>query len=348
MRSIQGASHEGRAVNSVRFLMIAITWATAEAWQMRLAEREPAEVTALTSFTPWTGSNRSCNVEKSIVDDKKLFFIGLHKTGTTTYAELTSKLGLASHHSCGWWRDALQGGLRLIAKYDAFADGGWRDFLQDPEDFEFGSPYSFDPRYLHTCMPRAWFVMSVRPLGSWLASNLHHWLSHGCNPGMVQNVPDSFTCVETCTEDVVNFIEQWAVYREYYHRRVLDYARENPTFAKRLLLTDLETDGFDQVLRNIREFLGGSDFDTAQMHVNATGEPVASIHYNHHPASDVMKQCVTKTLDRLKMDGTQSVFGLGSLDIVPRLSWQSTGSASLVRNSMDMFHGILNSDGTLE
>jgi len=192
--------------------------------------------------------NMKCNQNLTgikISNNNLIFCIGLQKTGTDTYSEILTYLtGHESTHSPLWFpqiQGQIQDRVESVSTSLAFTDGGGH-YWDNPEEYEFGSKASFDPRFLHLCFPKSLYVLNTRPLLGWLVSKLRYIgrfkpeKSHLCsNNGLdiASNINRKF----------LTFAWPWILYREFYHRRVIDYAMEDPTFAKQLIITDLITHG---------------------------------------------------------------------------------------------------------
>ena len=91
---------------------------------------------------------------------EKIFFIGLHKTGTTTYHALCKAAGVKSVHKVKWLHDR-----ETQSEYDCFSD------MQDAWDH--GKIFDSIRNLTHR-WPTARFVLNTRPLLDWVVSVLDH------------------------------------------------------------------------------------------------------------------------------------------------------------------------------
>ena len=88
----------------------------------------------------------------------KVFFIGPNKTGTRSWCELLSSLGLRTLHDAATWSAASRRkDLAFFEKHDAFCDGD-----------------VFDVGWLAAAFPQAKFVYNSRALLPWLVSRVFH------------------------------------------------------------------------------------------------------------------------------------------------------------------------------
>lgn len=168
------------------------------------------------------GRNRSLDKWVPRPKHTPVFTIGLHKTGTESYVKLYGKMGLVSVHGV-WWPTGDK------TKHDAFADGGGVRFWWN-DKFQFGDANSHPIWSYVRCWPGATLVLSVRGLYSWMRSKLKH----------------EFMAHDGSDEDDVRFgavMAHWTLFRDKYHRRILDIAMANATIARQLIILDLPDEG---------------------------------------------------------------------------------------------------------
>lgn len=90
---------------------------------------------------------------------RKVFCIGLHKTGTTTLYELAKKYGYRATHSTDWIFDPEK-----LKRFNFFSDGGSQ--FDDLNEFDFqGLFYAF---------PDSLFILQTRDAREWVISKLRH------------------------------------------------------------------------------------------------------------------------------------------------------------------------------
>lgn len=85
---------------------------------------------------------------------RKVFAIGMNKSGTTSIHKTFLEIGLASYHSTDW-RDVSNVGV--LHRYNAFSDG-------PPTDF----------KALDRLFPHSKFVLNVREFDDWCMSRMKH------------------------------------------------------------------------------------------------------------------------------------------------------------------------------
>jgi hypothetical protein len=167
-----------------------------------------------------------------------LFFVGLHRTGTHTQAELAHALGLDVAHDHRW-PDVLNDSgaytyerpspyrAKTALTANAFSDGGGHTW---DAQYEFGAA-AFDLHWLARCWPSGSFALIVRPLRSWLVSKSE--IMHLNLPISLGKKDRLANCAERSSgqggpEDnrysaAVGRVVSWIVFREFYHRRAIEF-----------------------------------------------------------------------------------------------------------------------------
>eukprot|EP00899_Mesostigma_viride_P002851 jgi/Mesvir1/12567/Mv07840-RA.1 len=254
---------------------------------------------------------------------KKLFFIGLNKSGTKVLDQLTLLLGLHSCHDVFWARASR----RLNASYfeqeapkcQAFCDG------EQP---------AFD--WLDKTFPGSAFVMNTRPLESWLVSRQAAYRRLVAT--RFSTVPEQELRLEYRTR--APDVHYWMTMREAYHARVLRYfsshlllnvstsyeampvpavAQPGPLMAPTgtiyrcshpgessrptsfFMMVDLITDGEARVREQLQELLRESGLDkVARTATNSVG-PVGVIGPQYAENTRRAKACVSGVLDSISL-----------------------------------------------
>jgi hypothetical protein len=148
---------------------------------------------------------------------RKVFGIGLHKTGTTSLHQLATGLGLRSLHDTTWSKPPIP--KPLIDRFDAFSDGGGHFWA---EDLEFGGNH--EVRLLDVSYPGSRFILGVRPLESWLVSKMVH---AGWRRG-IELLPPRPVGHDDWRYKSVDVIERWIVNRQRYHATIREYFADRP------------------------------------------------------------------------------------------------------------------------
>lgn len=161
--------------------------------------------------------NRQLNKESI---KNKVFCIGLHKTGTTTLANLALHYGFHPTHSTDWISNS-----KKLEKFDFLSDGG----------SHFDNINEFDFQFLFYNYPKALFILQTRNPEEWVISKLKHagW--------------DDNTIIE---EDDINKIthEDWRIkslltiqkfleHKNNYENKVIKYFNKND--PSRLIVIDI-------------------------------------------------------------------------------------------------------------
>ena len=106
-------------------------------------------------------NNLDINLKKHdiIENKKKIFCIGLHKTGTTSLHHHALNHKLKATHSLEWVSD-----YSLIENYDFFSDGG--SHYDNIKEINFNELYN---KYKNS-----FFIINIRDVKSWIISKLIH------------------------------------------------------------------------------------------------------------------------------------------------------------------------------
>lgn len=131
---------------------------------------------------------------------RKVFAIGMNKTGTTSIHATFLELGIASYHGTGW-RDVNN--KRLLLRFNAFSDG-------PPSDFA----------VLDRLFPKSKFILNVREFDEWCLSRMKH-IARKKETGWTP-LPNSNWNI---SEEAVS---SWLLRRNAYHTRVLEYFQDRP------------------------------------------------------------------------------------------------------------------------
>ena len=92
-------------------------------------------------------------------EQKKIFCIGLHKTGTTSLHEIAIHNNLKTTHTCNWDSNTKQ-----LNKYDFFCDGG----------SHYNNIKEINYKNLYEKYPNSIFIINIRDVRSWIISKLKH------------------------------------------------------------------------------------------------------------------------------------------------------------------------------
>ncbi|MEH6549045.1 MAG: hypothetical protein V7744_03575 [Pseudomonadales bacterium] len=151
---------------------------------------------------------------------KKIFCIGLHKTGTTSLCWMGGKLGYKAVHSTDWAKSSIK-----IFKFDFFSDGG--SHFDGINEFDFERWFY---RY-----PNALFILQTRETERWVVSKLMH---AGWKEG---------TAIEPDDEEKIRHqdwrykslltIRKFIEHKYSYEKRVVDFFEKHG--ADRLLVVDV-------------------------------------------------------------------------------------------------------------
>eukprot|EP00316_Scyphosphaera_apsteinii_P005968 CAMPEP_0119345976 /NCGR_PEP_ID=MMETSP1333-20130426/107766_1 /TAXON_ID=418940 /ORGANISM="Scyphosphaera apsteinii, Strain RCC1455" /LENGTH=278 /DNA_ID=CAMNT_0007358465 /DNA_START=616 /DNA_END=1452 /DNA_ORIENTATION=+ len=188
----------------------------------------------------------------------KIFFIGLHKTGTTTYARLCKAAGLKTYHGTGWLNSTTE-----QAKYDCFSD------IQDAFHYSM-----FDQiQTLSTQWPQARFVLNTRPLFSWVVSVLDHTTAENKRCVHSQYYGKSKTRQEREQLGTPAFILTIVWRRALHHQLIRSYFGSSKQLALRLMIADVTTQTPEEISFALAAFFGLPNKTAALRHELTLSEP---------------------------------------------------------------------------
>lgn len=182
----------------------------------------------------------------------RVFGIGLSRTGTRSLHAALVHLGLTSIH---WTSDLTMDLIRPadLLVHDAFSDTGVTAQFEQ----------------LHTMFPNARFVLTTRPLSSWVTSvSRHYRLRAGASGPSDLIRPPIATTFGGLKGDIEASVfghhETWAAAYEAHERRVARLFSDEP--GRLLRLSVVEGDGWEPLC----DFLGLEVPDAPFPHLNAT------------------------------------------------------------------------------
>ena len=188
----------------------------------------------------------------------KVFFIGLNKTGTTSYHNmLKTVVGKKAAHRAIWTDWAFSRNKTKLDKYDVFTDG------------ECANLYNLDEFY-----PRAKYVLNTRSLEGWLISRhksiersrlLNKWFFRKILPIIwLQNYINTILL-----DNSERAMKRWIEIRNSYHIYALDFFKDRPSD---LLVLDLSEDDAATRLENFLEL----ETPLKSEHKNGSGKDLRS------------------------------------------------------------------------
>lgn len=178
--------------------------------------------------------NRRLNI-RSI--RKKVFCIGLHKTGTSSLYELATEYGFYPTHSTGWQKNKKQ-----LAEYDFFCDGG----------SHFDDQNEFDLDFLLKKYPDAFYILQTRDTKEWVISKLKH---AGWNQETIiaPDDPNKIIHDEWLYKSKLT-IERFIEHKFNYERKVIEFFERNPN-ASFITLDITDDEKKEKELNRFKHFL---------------------------------------------------------------------------------------------
>ncbi|MAE89927.1 MAG: hypothetical protein CMI67_10115 [Pelagibaca sp.] len=169
------------------------------------------------------------------MSDKKIFFIGLNKTGTTSLHHLLDASGVSSVHWKIPARPVFLGktiyrnfsaGLPLLHGMDQFV--GYSEFTFTNNEIHLDGTRLF--RQLHAEYPTSYFILNTRDKDRWIASRANHFSD---TYGMYI---DRFKKCLNLPEEAVK--DLWAAHYDEHLANVREFFSDKPNFLE----FDIETD----------------------------------------------------------------------------------------------------------
>ena len=179
--------------------------------------------------------NRFMNHQKL---KRKVFCIGLHKTGTTSLYNLARMYGYKATHSTDWHFNPDK-----IEKFEFFCDGG----------SHFDNLGEFDFEHLFYQYPDALFILQTRDTRKWVISKLKHI---GWNEKTVI-APDDSSKIENneWTYKSLLTIEKFLEHKNNYEKKVIDFFEKKA--PARFLVLDITDKKIQlQEMARLVHFLG--------------------------------------------------------------------------------------------
>jgi hypothetical protein len=168
---------------------------------------------------------------------RKVFCIGLHKTGTSTIAHYVGRHGVLFTHSTDWHLSRWK--LRF---YRFFADGG--SHFDDIDEFDF--------EHLYHTYPDSLFILQTRDDVKWLISKMKHL---GWNEETVI-MPDDPSRIESndATHKSMLVLKKFVEHKHNYERKVRAFFEAHD--PSRLLCMDVtDKRQIDAEMLRLREFM---------------------------------------------------------------------------------------------
>lgn len=154
---------------------------------------------------------------------KKIFFIGLHKTGTSTITKTLKSSGINCLHNPAWNNWAKNKNKERLLRNDAYCDGWTVNYEWLDNEFD------------------AYFVLNTRNLKSWLISRWNH--RNRRNNDLSYLRKRGITKLPNSKNHVINWIRE----RNEYHKEVLSYFENRDNF----ITLDITSETNQQILSKL-------------------------------------------------------------------------------------------------
>lgn len=130
----------------------------------------------------------------------KVFFIGFHKTGTSTYTNMFKRWGFSVQHRADWWywRKPELFDSRVDVLVDGYERYSAADLPHlDPTWFNVEAGVYPDVRWLQTTFPGCKLFLNTRPLREWMTSRVKHCNMDEKFKRVIENgMPKGFTLTD--------------------------------------------------------------------------------------------------------------------------------------------------------
>lgn len=210
----------------------------------------------------------------------KIFFIGMHKTGTTTYAALCRAANFSTLHG-GAWFDSSSSSKKARQTHDCFADFG-----EDPDTELLPAVQNLVKEW-----PEARFVLNTRPLLSWVVSVLDHTTAANKRCECSERWDRSRTKEERVKWGTAAYIQRIVERRSQYHQDVLHYFGSDERLASRLLVADVTTQPHEELVGTLAAFMGRAGLAGAMLYL--LGQEAAGLDHislYHDPSSSFIEK----------------------------------------------------------
>jgi hypothetical protein len=187
----------------------------------------------------------------SMITKRKIFCIGLHKTGTSSLYDFANKCGYKAIHTANWiYKDDI------LEEYNFFSDGG----------SHFDNIKEFDYAYLLKRYPNSRFILQTREPRGWIISKLKH---AGWNRETeIENDDPSKLINEEWRYKSLLTIEKFLEHKHNYETRVKEYF-ENHDPGKLLVIDVTNANIQKYEFKRLKNFLSvDSFFDIEFPHSN--------------------------------------------------------------------------------
>lgn len=155
---------------------------------------------------------------------KKIFFIGMHKTGTSTITKTLNANGLNCLHNPLWMTWSKQKDKIKLNQYDVYSDGWTVNYQWLDSEFD------------------AWFVLNTRNLKSWLISRWNHRNRRNKQPEYLKKVSGGKKL-----DNSEHAVIEWILERNEYHKHMIQYFSKKPNF----MTLDIEKEPISDVLTKL-------------------------------------------------------------------------------------------------
>lgn len=166
---------------------------------------------------------------------KKVFCIGLHKTGTSSLHDFALQCGYKSTHTVHWMKNE-----NMLEEFDFFSDGG--SHFDDQNEFNYEELLR---RY-----PDALFILNTRDARSWVVSKLKH---AGWTKDTVIEPDENFTPYSDWKDKSFFNIRAFLEHKFNYEAKVTNYFQKN--HPDKILFIDV-TKNKEQNVKDLIKFLG--------------------------------------------------------------------------------------------
>ena len=182
------------------------------------------------------------------MQNKKVFFVGLNKTATTSFSKLFANNNFKVLDSPKWWYfDSLEQFNRQV-----YTDG-YEKVIRRTSDKFLQFP---DLEFLKQSFPDSYFILQTRPIKSWLNSRLN---KYSISENLTQEINE---------EGLLKILKEDYSIRNYWHTKVEFVFKNFKTNFMKLDITISDEDKVNKLEKFLKIKFNNRDFPT----INITDE----------------------------------------------------------------------------
>lgn len=189
------------------------------------------------------------------LNQNKFFFIGLHKTGTSSINFFCRKKRFKATNSTNWINDEY-----MLNAFQVFTDGG----------SHFDGQNEFDFKYLDQKFPDAKFIMQTRKVKTWIISKLRHTKTWNNDKIEIEEFSKEKVLHDNWKLKIWKFIDLFIKHKYNYENKVIDYFLHQKRYNEdKFIVIDITENNNNDVDR-LCNLLGVGKSSSKFPHINSS------------------------------------------------------------------------------